>query len=344
MTLKLLYGTLLTLLAVSLPLMGEEAAKTPQPTPELTQQEKLVVTEIMTATIARELAITDPKKTMKNWMTSGAYAKWEKLTAPMFDGDNCPELSDFFSTSLIFVGLQNSETGIVAFYSPWSDTILLCKTDNTTKLQGVENFVFLPGSVFRKDKQAPDDCPQTIIPTKSSLSVALLDTYLRTKDVFLANFSTEKQIAANEFFRSPQEPENLDIIRRNIQTRGVLSLPLKESANLGNRKKLEQIVNALRTSNADEIRLKLKRNSDQKMLDAFLTTPAKLRQELQVFSFLQNKEKCLAALSHPNFTQFVVIISFAQNNTEDISFEFFIFNTAEEVIQAWKANASGGSK
>ena len=161
------------------------AAETPataeKKAPEMNASEKLATVRLIAATL--------PDRTFKDWMTRGAYNRWQEvhggLTAP--DGSSSI-LADFFANALLFTGTQNAECGVYAFYNPLQDNLLLIRTDNQEQLPRIEDFVFMTGTEFRGETLKDKEYPLAIVPLKGNFAEVLLGNIRKVAEIFEAKF------------------------------------------------------------------------------------------------------------------------------------------------------------
>lgn len=157
------------------------AAETSSAKKEMSRTEKTGAVRLVAAAL--------PSKAVKDWMTQGAWARWEAvfggLTAP--DGTS-PILSDFFNHAILLSGTQNTQSGICAFYNPLQDNLLLLQTDNQERIPRIENFVFLTGTEFRGETLKEKEYPQAIAPVNGGLDEILLKNIAAVSKIFHADF------------------------------------------------------------------------------------------------------------------------------------------------------------
>lgn len=139
----------------------------------------------------RLVAAAMPEKALKDWMTQGAWNRWQEvyggLVAP--DGSS-PILSDFFTHAILLTGSQDAQTGtgIYAFYNPLQDNILLFQTDNQEQVPRIENFVFMTGTDFRGETLKAKEYPQAIAPVNGDLDAVLLKNIASVSRIFHTEF------------------------------------------------------------------------------------------------------------------------------------------------------------
>ena len=137
----------------------------------------------------RVLAAATPGKALQNWMTTGAWKRWNDIFGGMIlQNGKAPLLSDFFANAIQMTGPQSETSGITAFYNPYQDTILLIQTDNSDRVPRIEDFVFLSGPLFRGEKLPKDQYSEVLAPQKSKLDFLLVRNITAVRAVFEKNF------------------------------------------------------------------------------------------------------------------------------------------------------------
>ena len=207
----------------------------------------------------RLIAVSQPGKVLKDWMTSGAFARWRNVYGALIDADdNSSMMSDFFGQAILSQGTQNDQSGVWMLYNPLQDNVMLIQTDNTERLPRVEDFAFLTGTEFRGETLQKDERPQAIAPVKGDLDAVLLKNVAATDAVFHQAYpNTGKTFSLNKY-------------RQNASADGV-------SANIALRMALlERFVQPEAKADADkagEIALLLWKG-DAAALDAYFDSPA----------------------------------------------------------------------
>ena len=154
-------------------------AETPQPA--MTAPEKLAATRIIAAAM--------PEKALKDWMTRGAFARWQDIHGGLTAvNETSAILNDFFSHALLLTGTQDQDSGVYAFYNPYQDNLLLIRTDNLEHLPRIEDFVFMTGTEFRGETLKDKEYPQAIVPTRGEFAAVLLGNLRKVKEIFDAKF------------------------------------------------------------------------------------------------------------------------------------------------------------
>ena len=187
------------------------AAETPAPkAKQMNPAEKI-------ATV-RLIAAFQPGKAMQDWMTAGAYARWQSVYGALTgSGDESSMMADFFGQAILFQGTQNAQSGIWMLYNPLQDNAMLIQTDNTERIPRIEDFAFLTGSAFRGETLQKDEKPQAIAPVKGGLDAVLLANVAATAAKFHREFPEKVEAVTLAKYR--QIASDADAVSGNIALR-----------------------------------------------------------------------------------------------------------------------------
>lgn len=165
----------------------------------------------------RVIAAAQPGKVLKDWMTPGAFARWQSVYGALIrTDDRSSMMSDFFGQAMLTQGSQNEQSGVWMLYNPLQDNVLLLQTDNTEQLPRIEDFAFLTGTEFRGETLKKDERPQAIAPVKGDLDAVLLKNVAATAAVFRKAFPDAGKTFSLSKYR---QTANADPVSANIAFR-----------------------------------------------------------------------------------------------------------------------------
>lgn len=176
--------------------------------------EKKSAAQVMTPAervAAARLAVAAlPGKALQDWMTVGAFRRWNDTFGPLMRSDgSAPFVEDFFAHSLLLKGPQTAQSGIYAFYNPLQDNFFLFQTDNVDRVPRIEDFVFMTGGRFRGETLKKGENPQAIAPVKGGLDRILMQNTAAVTAKFRECFpETAKNFTLAAFARD-NEPEQV---------------------------------------------------------------------------------------------------------------------------------------
>ena len=166
----------------------------------------------------RLIAAFQPGKAMQDWMTAGAFARWQSVYGALTgSGDESSMMADFFAQAILFRGTQNTQSGIWMLYNPLQDNAMIIQTDNTERIPRIEDFAFLTGSAFRGETLKKDEKPQAIAPVKGGLDAVLLGNVAATAAKFHQEFPDKVEAVTLAKYR--EIASDADAVSANIALR-----------------------------------------------------------------------------------------------------------------------------
>lgn len=161
--------------------LGVSAAPKSSP---MTAAEKLDTTRV--------IATAMPGKALKDWMTKGAYNRWQTVYGGLIAPDGSSAMmGDFFRNALLLTGREDAQSGIYALYNPLQDNIMLIQTDNQDSVPRIEDFVFMTGTDFRGETLKDKEYPQAIAPIGGDFDAVLLKNVAEVSKIFHAAFPAD---------------------------------------------------------------------------------------------------------------------------------------------------------
>ena len=265
--------------------------------------------------IMRIFAKDTPVKTVKDWMSKGAGAKWEKMIQPTVRKDgSAPLLKNFFATAVVFTGARNEDSGIAAFYNVWQDSILLFQMDNSERFSAPENFIFLPGSVFRGEKFNAEKPAQSIFPANEAFDLAIIRTYQATKKVFDSKFSGKKAMAEFAGYLKNDSDGMFADVTVNAYLNAKLLAALKDPGNTAALKEADRFGDLLQSGNIGELEKVFSGKNVKSMLEKFTAFPAATRESIVITAFLKGKNQSIYAYSSALWPELAILISVPKEN------------------------------
>lgn len=218
--------------------------------------------------------------------------------------------TDFFSSALILVGKQTPEEGIGFLYNPFSDVVLLVKTDNTLPQPQIENFCFLPGNVLRGEKLEYNKYPPTMFPDKQSFFVAFLNA---VSSIETAVGKIDNPV---ESFKGYQALENkaASLVERNLLARYSFALKLNDKKYAVQRKQCSEIGLALQSTNKSKLMSMAKNEHVVKIIESYEQIPSNLRSGMSLFSWLPSKNGTTFIFANKLSPRFIVIVFINKQN------------------------------
>ena len=284
------------------------------------------------ALIIRSAAISNPKTALTEFFLPEAATAWNRLVAPTFEGGRSYEISDFFNTSLILSGAQQSESGILAFYSPWQDAILLIRSVGKGEARRGGEFLFLTGETFRGETF--QDSMEVVTPLKAPLSVTLWRVYSQTLQRFNKLFPVEGTPDLAALRKGVDQDAEFQHIRLRSIARTVLAKKLVTPAY---RNGLANCLLALRgLQNGNERVLKnLFGEADPVGAVAGLAkVPMAIRKNIEPVYSLVSENRSMFGFLNPGAPRFVFLVSVDQEGKFHL--EWFDLEESAKLYQAWE--------
>lgn len=102
-----------------------------------------------TLNVFRLSAASHADHAIKEWGSPAFAAKWDKVVSPLFSEAEEIELHDFFSSAVVWLGPVEGDRAVGAFYSPWSDGLMVVTVKEAGTNSVLEDFQFICGESWR---------------------------------------------------------------------------------------------------------------------------------------------------------------------------------------------------
>lgn len=288
--------------------------------------------------VMRIFAKETPVKTVKDWMSKAAGAKWEKMIRPtVLENGSAPLLKNFFATAVVFTGSQNEDSGIAAFYNVWQDSILLFQMDNSERFSAPENFIFLPGAVFRGEKFNAEKTAQSIFPTTKAFDLAIIQTYQATKKVFDSKFSGKKAMAEFAKYLKNDSDGMFADVTVNAYLNAKLLAVLKDPGNTAALQEADRFGDLLQSGSLGELEKVFSGKNVKSMLEKFTAFPAETRKDIVITAFLKGKNQSVYAYSSTLWPELAILVSVPKENGKPSFLMLFLNDTFAQQIMKIKS-------
>ena len=295
------------------------------PAPEQNNSSKLAA--------LRALAAAAPGTSLQNWMTTGAWKRWNDIFGGMIlKNGKAPLLSDFFSNAIQMTGPQSETSGITGFYNPYQDTILLIQTDNADRIPRIEDFVFLSGPLFRGEKLPENQYSEVLAPQKAKLDFLLARNISAVRAIFEKDFPKGAKTVSLSKYRAIK---NADIVKgvTDHATLHLLRLVSLFEANAKN--DLLQVGKYSAILWEGDLQ-KIKNTfafpgNDASGAEMYAKLDKEVRSSLLPCLYFRNKKGMLVGLASRLHPDFVILISVPENAQSKPSLVFLPFK--QEIIK-----------
>ena len=269
--------------------------------------------------------------------------KWFNEFKDFYADGHSPFFQDFFRNSLLLIGPGNKESNIVAIYDPWSDNILVLQMKNMQSSNLVQNYCFLPGAIFRQEKINKDFVPQSVLPSKESLEIALLNATAKTRKQFMTLFPMDmKEISLSALPQATAETSS--IIKRSMAIRFNSAINILES----NKDLFPKIVlcnKMIREFSQNELARFFEDSAgERKMISVLTSQSEEIRKSYKITYVVQGKDADTFAYVNRNIPTMVICIVVSKDKIK-----FFLsvldLGYSSELLQKLSSfNAKGGER
>ena len=227
------------------------------------------------------------------WGSEKFQAKWQKEVTPLFPatGDQ-QQLHDFFSSAVVLLGRTgDSGRGVVGFYNPWMDGLLLIAVAPGTETPVLEDFCFIAGETWRGETVKTGEDILSLYILKEPLTIALARKYAATVDKFNRLYPLDAPFAV-----LPDEAkqgigptgEELAPIKGRMLYRAKMFRALFEKNNHEVVRAAKELRTLLPEGNESKLRAYLSPAQNGAMLHTICQIPPPLRRNLSPNYFVKN--------------------------------------------------------
>lgn len=250
-------------------------------------------------------------------------------------------LSDFFAGSVALMGGITKEKGIVGFYNPWTDGILLA----SIRVKGadaptMDDFVFVTGESFRGTPLTKGSSLLSLYRPDKPLLVELAVRYEKTARMFEKRYPLhgEAVLAAPDLkaIMHPQEVEWAYLLARQSYRMTMFAALTKQE----NRPLYLQMGKLLRSLDGDMKDLDKTVSAKQRpaALESIKLLPLELRKKLAPHYIVQAKDGAIIGFVNPEFPRWVVIANLKgpAASERDVTIEAFDLETSKGIAALLK--------
>ncbi len=281
----------------------------------------------------RVLTAATPGSALQNWMTAGAWKRWNDIFGGMiFKNGKAPLLSDFFSNAIQLTGPQTDISGITALYNPYQDTLMLIQTDNADRVPRIENFVFLSGSLFRGEKLGDKEYSEVLAPRKAPLDALLAANITAVRAVFEREFPKDTKNISLGKDRSVKPDVQVKSFTDNATLHLLRLLSLFEAAAKPDLLKTGGWSAILWEGDLQKIKETFAfPGDDASSAEAFVKLDKEVRSSLLPCIYFRNKQGMLLGLASRIYPDFVILISVPEKAGSKPLFAFIPFR--QEILK-----------
>jgi hypothetical protein len=296
--------SLVLILMLARPLQGQQApatSNTKTGNRNSSQQQNEVADSRMKTAIMLALQMNvfrlsagfDVDRTIQVWANKEFQAKWQKEVLPLFtEKADRPQLHDFFSSSVVFLGRAGLGRGVVAFYNPWIDGLLLIAAEPGKEHPVLTDFRFVAGETWRGEKPRTGEDLLKLYMLKEPLTIALARNYSTVVGKFNQFYPPD---GAFEFLPGEvakgigRTGEELAPIKGRMLYRAKMFRMLFAKENMSAVKVAKELRHLLPEGDVKKLAAYLSPRQNGTMLQTICSMPALLRRNLAPNYFVHNK-------------------------------------------------------
>ena len=209
--------------------------------------------------------------------------------------------------------------------------------DNSERFSAPENFIFLPGSVFRGEKFNAEKPAQSIFPANEAFDLAIIRTYQATKKVFDSKFSGKKAMAEFAGYLKNDSDGMFADVTVNAYLNAKLLAALKDPGNTAALKEADRFGDLLQSGNIGELEKVFSGKNVKSMLEKFTAFPAETRKDIVITAFLKGKNQSVYAYSSTLWPELAILVSVPKENGKPSFLMLFLNDTFAQQIMKIKS-------
>ncbi|MBQ9337568.1 MAG: hypothetical protein IJS14_09785 [Lentisphaeria bacterium] len=281
----------------------------------------------------RLLTAATPGSAWQNWMTAGAWKRWNDIFGGMiFKNGKAPLLSDFFGNAIQMTGPQLETSGVTGFYNPYQDTLLLIQTDNSDRIPRIEDFVFLSGPQFRGEKLADGQYAEVLAPRKAPLDALLAANITEVRTIFEREFPKDAKNISLGKYRSVKPDVQVKSFTDNATLHLLRLLSLFDAAAKPDLLQVGKYSAILWEGDLQKIKETFAfPGDDAATAEAFVKLDKEVRSSLLPCVYFRNKHGMLLGLASRLHPDFVILISAPEKAGPKPLFAFIPFR--QEILK-----------
>lgn len=270
-------------------------------------------------------------------------AKWKKELSQLYVNGKSPLITDFFRGAVMMVGPQNNNNGIIGFFDPWSDNVLLLAVNYEKKLI-ISDYRFLSGTFFRTGKAAPSRLSQTVFPTEMPLEIALLKAVSETKKKFMAVFP----VMMKEISLKAVPAAGKDSIAESVLNiagrfeRAMTLISTKDNELLAKMVLCNTLVQ--KSPIAGFEKMFDSSASTMKMAKAIVSIPANLRKGFKICYYLPTKSASIFSYMNPRDPSLIVMIEVPNDRKKRYRLVLMNLGMADQLLSGLTVNPLKGGR
>lgn len=318
---------------------------------QLTDCEKAILRLTASAAVMRTAASAEGgiSRVLEKSGSSAFKEKWAKEVEPIISKEDTIEWADFFSSAIIWVGSVKDDRGVIGFYSPWADGIVLVLLEAGENHIQLIDFAVVSGESLRGgvSKNAPPEASFSLYPAKEPPIIALARLY----DPSCAEFTKLYPLKRGDAVLLPpllamrleQPKEEIMIVKARMMVRLKMFSDYLSESNRGWMKTTGKLLSVLQKEDASAIQTALSVEQNVGIVDNLCGLPIAWRGKLAPNYFIPAKDGAVVGFVSPDAPRWVVIAVYkgAASAERNARIELLDLDISDKVVQLWE---NGGVK
>ncbi len=268
---------------------------------------------VLTANTFRLAAAKDVKESIEIAGIEEVKKKWQSIISEQF-GEQKTIWNDFFNNSIIWIGRLEEDQGVVAFYNPWIDVIMISCWRGPVEDQKLLDFEFITGETWRGEELKEDARVPAWQREEAPVTVSLAKYYHASLKIFQSLYPLEGNFVflSGNLKKSirDREPDLLILHARASDRISMFAEYLQPKSQVAQKNNIRNIVNALRNaiSNAEQTTILQLTSKQQKerIVNSIVQLPQEVRSTLYPTYFYHGVNRAVVVLVSPIFPKWFI--------------------------------------
>jgi len=325
---------------------GVGAQNAPKASKQPTVRDKAIMRLTASAVVIKTAAsmLDGMDGVVEKWGSETFKAKWKKEIGAVFEKEEMIEWADFFSSATVWLGGVERSRGVVGFYSPWSDGVLLVLMETVEDETQLLDFAVVSGESLRGGmaKDAPPESFFSLYPPNEPLIVALARLYGSASAAFAKRYPLDggKAILLPSALGSQEE---ILLVKARMVMRMKMFKEYVDTDNQDWAKAVANVRDAVRSGNEQTLLGALVTNQNANAAKVVCALPKEVLQGMKLNYFIPGNDKAGAGFINPDAPRWVVTATF-QGKPQDARIarvELLDLEVSDKVVTLWD---KGGTK
>jgi hypothetical protein len=281
---------------------------------------------------------------LREWATADFRTRWDREVGAHFATAEAIQWHDFFSSAIVLLGAVGPDGGIVGFYNPWIDGLLLAHLAGEGERPRLQDFLLVAGESWRGEPPPEGEASLGLYrDEKVPLAVGLARRYAPTVEAFTRHYPPGAPTVLRTDAVRPlvgATGEELAAIKARMLVRMVMFGRLTAAEGQPVLATLGGVLKALRAAErAPLVALLSTQAQDPAALENVLALPAAVRALLAPNYVARADGVALVGLVNPSEPRWVAVLRIAPGGAagqESLTIETFDLELSRRILDLWK--------